>query len=72
MFKLPNEVYDTLKWVIMIVLPSVSVFVGAVGADLGFTNPETVVNILNAVTVMLGAWIGASTVQYQKTDKDGK
>lgn len=70
MFKLSNETYNVLKWVIIIVMPSLSTFIGAVGSEVGIANPETVVNVLNALTVMLGAWIGTSSYQYSKDDKD--
>lgn len=69
MFKLSNETYNVLKWVIMIVMPSLSTFIGAVGFEVGIANPDTVVNILNALTVMLGAWIGTSSYQYSKGEK---
>lgn len=68
---LNNKSYEVLKWLTMIALPAISVFIGTVGAELGISDPETMVVILNAVTVLLGSLIGISTLNYNK-EKDGK
>lgn len=67
--KLPNNVYNVLKWVVMIALPAVALFIGAVGSDLGITDVDTVVRILNAFTALLGALIGISTFSHNKGDE---
>ena len=60
-----------MKWITMIALPAISVFIGAVGVELGISDPDTLVTILNAITVLMGSLIGVSTLNYNK-DKDGK
>ena len=60
-----------MKWITMIALPAISVFIGAVGVELGISDPETMVVVLNAITVLMGSLIGVSTLNYNK-DKDGK
>lgn len=68
---LSNKNYEIMKWITMIALPAISVFIGAVGAELGISDPDTLVTILNAITVLMGSLIGVSTLNYNK-DKDGK
>lgn len=66
---LNNKSYDVLKWLVMIALPAIAVFIKSVGMEIGIDNPDMVVTILNAVTALLGALIGVSSYQYQKGDK---
>jgi len=66
--KLPNNVYDVLKWIVMIALPAVSLFIGAVGSDIGITDVDVVVKVLNAVTALLGSLIGLSTYSHNKEE----
>ena len=68
---LNNKSYEIMKWITMIALPAFSVFIGAVGVELGISDPETMVVVLNAITVLMGSLIGVSTLNYNK-DKDGK
>lgn len=68
---LSNKNYEIMKWITMIALPAISVFIGAVGMELGISDPDTLVTILNAITVLMGSLIGVSTLNYNK-DKDGK
>ena len=68
---LNNKMYEVMKWITMIALPAISVFIGAVGVELGISDPETMVVVLNAITVLMGSLIGVSTLNYNK-DKDGK
>ena len=67
---LNNKSYEIMKWITMIALPAISVFMGAVGVELGISEPDTLVTILNAITVLMGSLIGVSTLNYNK-DKGG-
>lgn len=67
---LNNKAYDVLKWLVMIALPAIAVFIKSVGIEIGIDSPDVVVTILNAVTALLGALIGVSSYQYSKGDKD--
>ena len=68
---LNNKSYEIMKWITMIALPAISVFIGAVGVELGISDPDTLVTLLNAITVLMGSLIGMSTLNYNK-DKDGR
>ena len=66
--KLPNNVYDVLKWVGLVALPAIAWFIGQVGADLGLSDPEKIVRVLNASGTLLGLLIGASCLNYKKSE----
>lgn len=67
---LSNKTYEVLKWVTMIALPAISVFIGAVGEQLGLSDPEVVVNVLNAITVLMGSLVGVSTINYNRENHE--
>lgn len=64
-----NKTYDILKWGVITVLPALSVLIATIGDTLSFADTNTIVIILNAVTVFLGTVIGVSSVKYNKEDK---
>lgn len=66
MMKLNDKVYDTLKWVVMIVLPAIATLYAALAPVWSWPRPEDVVLTLNAVTAFAGALLGISTAQYNK------
>lgn len=59
-----------MKWISLIALPAISVFIQSVGVEIGIDNPETVVLIINAVSALIGSLIGLSTIQYNKDNSD--
>lgn len=64
--KLNDKVYEVLKWIALICIPAVSVFIQTAGEALGIANVDTVVLVLNAAGVLIGTLIGASTYQYRQ------
>nr|DAE15379.1 MAG TPA: holin [Siphoviridae sp. ctdcr45] len=64
--KLNDKIYDTLKWVVMIVLPAIATLYAALAPVWGWPRPDDVVLTLNAVTAFAGAVLGISTAQYNK------
>ena len=69
--KLPDNVYNVLKWVTMILLPAVATLYFALSGIWGFPYAEQVVGTIAAVETFLGAILGISTIQYNKL-KEGK
>lgn len=66
--KLPNKVYDILKWVTMVGLPATTTLwltLGSIWSWGDFVEP--VGATLGAVTVFLGALLGISSIQYAKS-----
>lgn len=66
---LSNKQYDIIKWVVVLLLPALSVLVGTLGQAYGFVHTDLAVTTINAVTVFLGVITGVSTYQYNKEDK---
>lgn len=64
--KLNDKIYDTLKWMVMIVLPAIATLYAALAPVWGWPRPDDVVLTLNAVTAFAGAVLGISTAQYNK------
>lgn len=66
--KLPNKVYDWLKWISCICIPAVVTFLGVVLGVLE-VDPKTVniiVTIIGAIGTLIGTLIGVSTISYNK------
>lgn len=68
--KLPDKVYEILKWIVVIFLPALNTFIFALGGVLHFDS-EVVCGVISAVTVFLGALIGVSTYAYRKEQEQG-
>ena len=66
--KLPDKVYDILKWIVVIFLPATNTLIFALGNVLDFDS-EVVCGVISAVTVFLGTLIGVSTYSYKKGKK---
>lgn len=67
---IPDKVYDVLKWVGLLVLPTCAWLVSVVGIAWGWESVEPVVITINAVGTAVGAVIGASAVRAMKGDDD--
>ena len=65
---LSNKQYDIIKWVVILLLPALSVLVGTLGQAYGFIHTDLAVTTINAVTVFLGVITGVSTYQHNKED----
>lgn len=66
--KLPDGVYDILKWLCLICLPAFAWFYGAMAETWGLPNGDQIVTTLNAVGTLIGILIGVSTYKYNKDD----
>ena len=64
--KLNDKAYEILKWLCLICIPAVAVFISQVGDAIGIQNVDTVVLVLNAVGTLIGALIGVSTYNYRQ------
>ncbi len=64
--RLPDRVYDILKWIALIFLPAVAVLYGALAKVWGWPYAEQIVYTITAIDTFLGAVLGISTVQYNK------
>ena len=64
--KIPNKIYDVLKWMVLVVIPALTTFYVVLDNLFNWGNAETVATISAAACACIGAIIGVSTVQYNK------
>ncbi len=65
---LPDKVYDTCKWVVMIVLPATGTLYFALCGIWNFPYGEQVIGTITAVCTFLGAVLKISNANYNKQD----
>ena len=70
--KLPNKVYDILKWVALICLPAMAVFYFTIAKIWGLPYEAEIPATINAIAVFIGALIGISNKNYNKEEQDEK
>lgn len=64
--KMSNKVYDILKYIAQIVLPSLGTLYFALAKIWGFPYGAEIVGTISAVDAFLGALLKISTDQYNK------
>lgn len=64
--KLPNNVYNFLKWFALIAIPALEGFWLTVGKVWGFPYLTEIGTTIAAVGLFIAALIGVSTVNYRK------
>lgn len=68
-FKMSNETYDVLKWIAQIGLPALGSLYFAIAQIWALPYPEEIVGTIVAIDVFLGAFLGISTSQYNKSQR---
>lgn len=68
--KLPNKVYDVLKWVALICLPALATFWGVISKVWGLPYGAEIVTTITALSTLIGALIGVSTISHRKEEAD--
>ena len=63
--RLPNNVYDVLKWACLIAVPAVITLISTLGTIYG-QDMTTVTATIGAVATCIGALIGISNTAYYK------
>lgn len=63
--KLPNKVYDNMKWVLTIATPAVLVLIKALGAIYNF-NTDVITATIAAIATFAGSLFMVSSTQYNK------
>lgn len=64
---LPDKVYNFLKWLCLIALPAIAVFIKPVFSAWGLPYAEPIIITINALAVLIGALIGVSQICYSKS-----
>ena len=70
MLHLKDSVYDTLKWLVIIVFPACATLYSALASVWGWPFAEQVTTTITAVDTFFGAVLCISTVSYHKEDKN--
>lgn len=65
--KLPNKLYDILKWITLIVIPALATAYVGLSAIWGFPYADEIARTACVVCTLLGALLGISTAEYNKT-----
>ncbi len=62
-----NKVYDVLKWIALVALPAIGTLYFALASIWGLPYGEQIVGTITAIDCFLGALLGISTAQYNKS-----
>ena len=68
--KLPDKVYDVLRWVCVIVLPALITFYGVLSATLNIPFAQETITIAIAFNTCLGAIFQISKISYDLEHKE--
>jgi len=70
--RLPDSVYDVLKYLCMYGLPSITIFWAAIGTIWGIPHTTEIERTLVAVNALLAGLLGISTISYNKAKIEEK
>ncbi len=65
--KLSDKVYNALKWIALVVLPALGTLYFTLAGIWGLPYGEQIVGTIVSIETFLGALLGISTVQYNKS-----
>lgn len=67
--KLNNKLYDWLKWIAILLLPSLATLVAVIFKIWNLPYGNEIAQTITALATFLGAILGISSVQYKKGKK---
>lgn len=70
--KLSNKWYDVLKWIALIFLPALGALYFGLAQIWGFPYGEEIVGTISVIDTFLGALLGISTANYNKSQSKGE
>ena len=65
--QLPDKLYDILKWITMIVIPALATAYVGFASIWGWPYADEIAKTAAVVCTLLGALLGISTAQYNKS-----
>lgn len=68
--KMSNKVYDTLKWIVLLLIPAVGSLYFSLASIWALPYGEQIVGTLSVVNTFLGAILKISTNAYNKSNED--
>lgn len=63
--KIPNKVYDIIKWLSLVVLPAISTLYFALSSIWGWPYAEQITGTIAAIETLIGAILGVSSFSYK-------
>lgn len=66
--KLPDNVYNVMKWIILVFLPALTTFVGLILNSFNVGSTDIILTIMAGFTTFLGAILGISNINYKKSN----
>jgi len=70
--KLSNSAFDVLKWIAILLLPSLATLVAVIFKIWNLPYGNEIAQTITALATFLGALLGISTVQYRKGQNEIK
>ena len=67
MLKLSDSVYNILKWLVLVCIPALTTVYVGLDSVFGWGYADTVAKVSAIVCTLIGALIGISTAEYNKT-----
>jgi hypothetical protein len=68
--KLPDKVYDILKWIAMVAIPAVATGYVCLAAIWGWPYASEVAKTASTICTLLGTLLGISSAQYYKDGRN--
>lgn len=65
--KLPNKVYDVLKWVVLVCIPALTTAYVGLDALFGWGYGDVVAKVSAILCALIGSLVGISTAEYNRT-----
>ena len=69
--KLPDKVYDVLKWIVVIVIPALTTAYVGLSMIWGWPYADKIAKTSAVVCTLLGALLGISTINYNNQPPEG-
>lgn len=70
--KIPDWLYELLKWLCVIFLPALSTAYSALAGIWGLPYAEQIPATITVISLFFGAIIGVSSVAYNRIQSDGE
>ena len=65
-YLLPDKVYQAFKWIALVFLPALAIFINTIGPVVGILHVDAIVTVLNALVLLIATCIGVSQVKGSK------
>lgn len=65
-FGMTDKTYNRLKYLVQIIFPALTTFVGVLGLTLDWARIDVIITIMTATITMFGASLGLASYNYNK------